>query len=151
MENKDLKIIQKEAEKILKLLKVEAGLSLKEEEGRVFLTLESEEPGLLIGYHGQTLASLELILNLVVSKKLGQWSPMTLDVADWRKNREEALREMAQNFAAKAKASGQPQVLPFLTSQERRVVHMSLAQNSDVVTISEGEGADRRLIIKPAT
>lgn len=145
----DLKIIKEEVKNLLKLLgvgaKIKAGLAENE---AVEISLESEDSGILIGRYGQTLDALELILNLLVAKKLGEWTPIYLNVGDWRQKREEALQEMAKRTVEKVKATGQPATLPYLTPRERRVIHLFLHDHPEVASSSFGEGEDRRVIIQ---
>ena|SRR3990172_2526216 len=152
MEQENLKLIEEEAHSLLKQLKIEATVEVEvDEEGVVHLSLNSENAGLLIGYYGQTLSSLQLIFNLIIYKKLGTWVKIILDVGDWRQRREEYLRKLALSLAQQVEVDGQPVVCPQLTSAERRIVHLALQDHPQVVTESSGEGRDRRLIVKPKT
>ena len=114
-----------------------------------YLNLKAEEPASLIGYHGQTLDALQLILNLILTKSLGEYVKVVLDISDWRKRREETVKEIAQKAAIRAKFSGQPQVLKGLKAFERRIIHMVLSDHPDVTTQSEGEGEERVIKILP--
>ena len=149
MENKNLEIIKEEAEKLLKLVKIEAGVEIKvDEEDVIHLSLQTEEAGIIIGYHGQTLSSLQLLFNLIIYKKLGQWSKIIFDVGDWRERREEYLKKMALNIAQRVEANGEPVACPYLTAAERRIIHLALQDNTKVITESQGEGENRRLFVK---
>lgn len=146
------KLIREETSNLLKLLQVEADVEIQtDDEGVIYVTLNSESAGLLIGYYGQTLSSLQLILNLIVYKKLGKWVKIILNVGDWRQRREEYLKKLALSIAGRVEAEGQPVVCPYLTAAERRVVHLVLQDHPQVVSESSGEGRDRRLIVKPKT
>lgn len=149
MNDDELKIIGDETEKLLELLgvKAEKSVALDKDSG-VRISLETEDTGLLIGYHGQTLFSLQFILNLILYKKLGRWENVTLNVGDWRQKREEQLKKMTLSLVERVEATGEPAACPYLSAAERRLVHMSLQDHSRVTTESEGEGENRRLIIK---
>lgn len=150
MEQEDLKLIEKETGNLLNLLQIEATIEVEvDEQGIVYLNLNSESAGLLIGSYGQTLSSLQLILNLLIYKKLGRWVKIILNVGDWRQRREEYLQKLALDLAQRAETSGEPVVCPFLTAAERRIIHLALQDNASVATESSGEGKDRRLIVKP--
>lgn len=153
MEEEKLKIIKEEAQKLLKFLRIEASFEIQEDEekGVLNLSLKTEDSGLLIGYHGQTLSSLELIFNLAVYKKTGQWIKILFNVGDWRERREEYLEKMAANITQRVEATGEAIVCPYLTASERRIIHLALKDNPRVATESEGEGENRRLVIKPKT
>ena len=120
-----------------------------DESGAYRVHIETEETGLLIGYHGRTLESFQIILSLLVSKETGEWARVYVNVGDYREKREEALMHMAMHAAERAMASGRPIELPHLSSAERRVIHMTLSGDERVATESLGEGNERVLVIKP--
>ena len=122
-----------------------------EEEGRinVQINVPLEDSGMLIGFHGETLSSLQLILGQTIYKKLGSWRTVILNVGDYRQKREAALESMAANAAQRVKLTQQPVTLPYLTSSERRLIHLALSQDTQVEPFSQGEGRDRRLVIAP--
>ena len=124
-------------------------IEISQKEGIIQVSIESKQASLLIGYHGETLQSLQLICGLIVQVKSGEWFKIVLDVNNWRKEREEVLKKMALGFAQKAKFSGNEVIMPVLSAAERRIVHLYLSEYSDIKTYSEGEGLARRLIIKP--
>lgn len=120
-----------------------------DESGAYRVHIETEETGLLIGYHGRTLESFQIILSLLVSKETGEWARVYVNVGDYREKREEALMHMAMHAAERAMASGRPIELPHLSSAERRVIHMTLSGDERVETESLGEGSERTLVIRP--
>ena len=115
------------------------------------LDLLPEDSGILIGYHGDTIASLQLILNLFLYHQTGSWIKLVVNIGDYRQKRAEALMAMAEDTVQKVLASGQPMALYNLNPFERRVIHTHLADNQNIVTQSQGEGRDRHLIIAPRT
>lgn len=121
----------------------------KDKEGVVHVQLETDEPGVLIGYHGETLASLQLLFSLMNYRQTNEWQRISVNVGDYQERRQESLERMALSAAQKVKFSGEEQALPFLTAAERRLIHLALADDPEVVTESEGEGRDRRVVIKP--
>ena len=143
-------VIKKIAEELLQHLEIEEPeVSLEEDEDGVFhLSIETRDSGILIGYHGENIYALQLILSLIVYKKLGSWQRIVVDVGDWREKREEQLKRMALAAAQRVKFSGESVVMPYLSAAERRIVHLALAENPDVETRSEGEGRERRLIVE---
>lgn len=147
--------IEKEVEKTLKdildKLAVEANVEvLKEgEEDTYRVNIQTEETGLLIGYHGETINSLQLILGVILYRKLGKWIHVVLDVGNYRKMREDSIKEMVGRIVTEVESSGQPVTLPFLTPLERRIVHLILSDNKKVMSESSGEGRERRVTIKP--
>ena len=143
-------IIQRTAEKLLKLLEIgEPKISLKKDENGIFnLSIETEDSGVLIGFHGETIYAFQLILNLIVYKELKEWQRIIVDVGDWRRKREEQLKRMALAAAQRAKFSGERVIISHLNSSERRIVHITLADNPEIITQSEGEGRERRLVVE---
>lgn len=147
MEN--IKLIQETAEELLKKIGIEAEVKTEEKEEVFNVQVETEDTGILIGYHGETLASLQLILALIIYKKIGSWLKIMVNVGDWRQKREETLRQMALSAAERVASTGEAVTLPDLSSFERRTIHLTLTDHPQVTTISEGEGEERKLIIKP--
>ena len=120
-----------------------------DETGAYRVHIETEETGLLIGFHGRTLESFQIILGMLVSKALQAWVHVYVNVGDYREKREEALMLMAQHAAERALAAGRPIELPHLSPSERRVIHLTLAGDERVETESVGEGLSRTLLVKP--
>lgn len=122
-----------------------------DETGAYRVHIETEETGLLIGFHGKTLESFQILLSIMVSKKLAQWVKTYVNVGDYREKREEALMIMAQRAAERAITLGRPVELTRLSPSERRVVHLTLSSDERVATESSGEGNNRILVVKPRT
>lgn len=143
----------KELEKIIKdlfaHLDFKADFQIKSDGEVLVVNLKTQEPGVLIGYHGQTLAALQQIITLMAFKKFNQWLKILVDVEDYREKRKESLEQMTQGIVERVKSSGQPQSLPPMSSFERRIIHMFLADQPEVESVSEGEGEQRHIIIKP--
>ena len=153
MEQNKLDVVKSTAEELIQDLGIEAKVMVEEmtdNEGTL-VKIESEDANLLIGYHAEVLNSIQLILGLMVQKKLGEWQKVIINVGDYRERREEQLHNLALTLAQKAKFSGEVQMIANLSPAERRVVHIALSENTDVFTESEGEGRDRHLLIKPKT
>lgn len=142
--------IKKLATDLLGKLKVEAKVEVvKEEDDHYQVNLETEETGLLIGHHGETVNSFQLLLGVILFKKTGEWIHVVVDVGGYRKMREESIKEMVNRIVTEVETSREPVQLPPLTPFERRAVHMMLTDHQTVVSESIGEGRDRRLTIKP--
>jgi spoIIIJ-associated protein len=137
-------------EDLLKRLGVEGAVSVDIDETEAYrVHIETEETGLLIGFHGKTLESLQIILGLLVSKALGSWVRVYVNVGDYREKREEALMLMAQQAAERSLAQGRAIELSHLSASERRVIHLTLSGDERVETESIGEGTRRTLLVKP--
>jgi len=137
-------------EDLLNRLEIQGSVSVTQDESGAYrVHIETEETGLLIGFHGKTLESFQIILGQLVAKTLGKWEKVYVNVGDYREKREEALMYMAQRAAERALASMRPVELTNLSAAERRVIHLTLSGDERVSTESEGEGRDRKLVISP--
>ncbi len=128
------------------------GATLIEVRGRDPLTLNvrsatGEDLSLLIGRRGDTLASLQLLVALIVSKQTGQRERIVVDAEGYRDRREENLRSLAQRVAQQVRRSQTAVTLEAMPPNERRIIHMELADDEDLSTESSGEGEQRRIVI----
>lgn len=157
MTEKDLKQTTQEiAEKLLELLEVKAEVSVEtgeNEDGKTasIIINPEGEAGLLIGSHGTTLNAIQSFLSLSLKSKTGEWVRIMLDVGEWRQKHNEQLEELAKNSAERARETGEDQHLYNLSPSQRRVVHMALSEQEGIETASEGEGAGRYLVVRPAS
>lgn len=148
MEDK-IKLIEETITTILKMLQIEASVKVETTEGGFQAAIETSESGLLIGHHGVGLNALQFITANIIYKQTGAWEKIVVDVGGYRDKRAQSLKAMAHEYAQKVVETGEPMVLPELSSFERRLVHVELKDNPEVVTESEGEGKERKLVIKP--
>lgn len=121
-----------------------------DEEAPLVLNIRSDDQGLLgllIGRRGDTLAALQLLVNLVVSKQTGHREHVIVDAEGYRARREANLRSMALRVANQVRRSGQPIALEAMPPGERRIIHMTLAETGDISTESTGEGDQRRVVV----
>ncbi len=146
---KQEKVIEKVIDGVLKALEIEGDFSLAVQENVVEVTLETKDSGMVIGYHGEILEALQLILSLCVSKKVGEFIRVSVEVGDYKKNRSDWLENLAMQTKQQAIAEGKEVAMPNLRSWERRIVHLFFQDDPDVVSESVGEGRDRTLVVKP--
>ena len=111
------------------------------------LDIEGDDLGVLIGRRGQTLASLQYIVRLIVAERLKRWVPLNIDVAGYKKRRYDSLRNLALRLAEQVKRSQRLITLEPMPSDERRIIHLALANHPDVATQSMGEGITRKVAI----
>ena len=150
MSEKDVIEIAKEVlDTLLKLMGIEGRVKVFSPELPVLLNVEGEDLGILIGRQGQTLASLEYITKLVVSGQLNSWLPINVDVAGYKKRRHESLQRLALQLAEQVKLKKHPIGLEPMPPDERRIVHLALADYPDVTTQSIGDGDNRKVVISP--
>ncbi len=154
MLNKDqLQIIEKEVRQLLEKLGVPTdSVKMEQIEGvkepTISITIQAQEPKIIIGERGQTLFELQHIVKLMLRRKIEEPFYVSLDVNEYKKNKEEYLQDLAKTTADEVVLLKKPKELSPMSSAERRIVHMALADRTDVVSESVGEGADRRVVIK---
>lgn len=146
------KVIKETTKELLNLLGFKKPeITIRQKEDRFLIDIQVEDQGVLIGFHGETVNALQLILSLILYHKQGKWQPVLLDIGDYRKEQEERLKNIALNTAQKVKFSQKPTTLTGLKSYERRIIHLALVDHPDVKTESQGEGSERELVVYPAT
>lgn len=118
-------------------------------EGILWLTVRGDDLGILIGRRGETLNSLQYLVNLAVNKRRHEHARLVLDVEGYREGREETLTALARKMAEKAVRSGRRVELEPMNPHERRVVHIALQEDKRVDTVSHGEEPYRRVVINP--
>lgn len=122
-------------------------ISVKEEEGNILVNLQGEDLGILIGRRGETLDSLQFLVNLFVNKSSENYKKVIIDIEDYRKKRENTLYSLAEKLSNKVKRTGRKISLEPMSPQERRIIHMALQENKSVNTYSEGEEPFRKVVI----
>jgi len=127
----------------------EVEVEVQFEDDVYLITLQTPSPALLIGYHGETLSSLQLVLGQHLHAATGQWLNLSVNVNDYRERRETALKSLADSAVSQVVTSGQPHSLPPLPASERRVIHLYLTDHPQVATASQGVGRSRSVIISP--
>jgi spoIIIJ-associated protein len=149
MDKKELKTVEEVIAKLFALLEIEGTFSVEEEGETINVLMETKDSGLVIGYHGEALESLQLILSLAIAKKLGAFHRVSIEVDGYKKSRVEYLEKLALQMKEKALEENREQVLESLRSWERRIVHVFLQEDDEVVSESAGKGRERVLVIKP--
>ncbi|MGA2159532.1 MAG: RNA-binding cell elongation regulator Jag/EloR [Dehalococcoidia bacterium] len=136
---------------ILKAMGIAAEIdvtSSPDENTPVTLNIEGDDLGVLIGRRGQALASLQYLVRLIVAEKSKKWISVNVDV-DWYKKRHyETLKKLAQRLAEQVARRKRAITMEPMQPDERRIVHLALADNPDVMTQSTGEGDGRRVVIQ---
>lgn len=121
--------------------------SLKE--GNVYLEIKGDREGILIGRHGRTLESLQMLINRMVNKHLKNPVRVVLDIDGYRKRRGETLAKMAVRLGEKAKRTGHALTVGPFNAHDRRIIHITLKEDSSLRTESLGEGEMKRIKIIP--
>ena len=138
------------------MLKVESEREVSIEEGEegvkyLKVNFEGEELGYMIGNRGRHLDALQFILQIILGRKLGEEVDFRVfvDVAGYRKEKDDKLEQMALEKADNARILGEPIELPPMKPSDRRIVHLALMKFKDISSESIGEGMDRRIVISP--
>jgi len=142
----------KESEDVLKNIFKLAGfdvkLSSKQTAGGFVINAESGDSAILIGKSGQTMSAIEYILKLIIRKRGNRDIRIALNIDGYLEKKKEKLTEKALELAGKVRMKGEP-ISIYLPADERRIIHLTLKDESDIETVSEGEGAERKLFIRP--
>jgi len=110
---------------------------------------EKESLGALIGRKGERLSALQHLVNLLLSKKVGEWTRVLVDVEDYRGRRERQLRDLATRAADRVAETGKMLQLEPMPALERRWIHLALREHEGVATQSVGEEPNRRVVVLP--
>jgi spoIIIJ-associated protein len=149
----DLKLITTTAQEFIDALgiasTVTVSVSPSKDDDSYEILLKTDNPGLIIGYHGESLAALQLLLGQHLHAKSEKWFNIVVNVNDYRQRRETSLVALADSAVTRVLATGQPHSLPPMPAGERRQVHLHLADHPEVTTSSEGIGRHRSVVISP--
>lgn len=137
------------AERLIKAMGFHATVRARETVDAVSVEIRGQDMGALIGRHGTTLESIELLLGLMVGRSTGTRTRVIVDIEGYWERRREWLEKMAQQAADRVRRNGRSVELPPMPSRERRVIHTVLADHPSVVTASSGEGVERRVTVAP--
>ncbi|MDH5364375.1 MAG: KH domain-containing protein [Dehalococcoidia bacterium] len=134
-------------ENLLRLMEVTGAIKASSGEIPIALDIEGDDLGILIGRLGQTLACLQYIVRLIVAGRLKAWLPLSIDICGYKKRRRDSLQKLALRLAEQVKLRHRAMTLEPMPADERRIIHLALANHPDVVTHSVGEGEDRKVVI----
>lgn len=134
---------------ILKCMDINSEISITEENNVVRINLSGDKIGLIIGYRGETLDSIQYLVSLIINKVHDlPHKKVIVDAENYRSKREETLKRVALKTANKVKATGRVFKLEPMNPYERRIIHSALQGNSFVKTYSEGEEPFRRVVVE---
>lgn len=132
---------------VFRTMKLDVKIERMTHADHITLNLRGDDLGVLIGKHGQTLDALQYLTNLAAHRDAEDRIKIILDVEDYRKRRAETLERLAKRLADRVKARGEKVVLEPMSPHERKVIHMTLQDDSRVTTYSEGEEPYRKVVI----
>jgi spoIIIJ-associated protein len=135
---------------ILDAMDFDAGVEVYDAGGFIAVDVASEDTALFIGQKGETIDSLQYLVNVAAFKERDFFKRIVLDAEGYRQRRVEAIQGMAHRTARKALRERRTVEMPPMNSSERRVVHLYLSENPKVTTESEGTGDGRRVMVSPS-
>ncbi|MDB4866337.1 MAG: protein jag [Cohnella sp.] len=140
-------------EAIVFLREVSAAMGLsvtvdrEEEEEAIRLNVKGSDLGLLIGRRGQTLDSLQYLVNIVANRHSDRHLRIVLDAEQFRERRRQTLETLSERMASRVLKTRKEIVLEPMTAQERKIIHARLQNNPQVKTYSQGDEPNRRIVI----
>ena len=150
---------------MLDYLGLEADYKVEEKNGRMIITISSSDAGRIIGRKGQTLESLQLLLNRMMYKADEEFPRLSIDIDGYTRNKrregggrrrssrrggsgmDEVLKQQALDAAKEVKRWGENVTLPMMNAHDRRIIHITLQDDAEIITQSEGEGAKKSVVI----
>ena len=139
--------VQADLERLLELIGYPSKVTVNEEEGKLRLHIGGEHTEQLIGPAGQVLDAIQYLLRKMISKKVAEKVQLTLDAGDFRETRLQELEETALRLAGEVRENGKTQSIPALNPAERRIVHMTLQNDTTIRSRSVGEGLFKKILI----
>ena len=119
----------------------------REDLGGPAFEIEGEDSGLLIGRRGETLRALQFLVKVIVGRRMQTRANLAVDVEGYQERRYQALRNLAQRVAQRVVSSGRSITLEPMPPDERRIVHVTLAEHPGVFSESMGEGDSRQVVV----
>ena len=148
VESKFSKNSRQFVKELLKTINVESEvLYTKEEKEALFLKINCNSSGLIIGKKGKNLEALQFLVNVIMNKDKEEWKKIILDIEGYRDKREEAIKRLALRTADMVRKSQKSKILDPMNPFERRLVHITLQDFDDIETKSEGEGVYKKVKI----
>lgn len=131
----------------LPLLVEESNYTLKEEDNTLYVEVTGKNVGKLIGYRGDTLNSLQVLISSIGNKNTKQKVKILVDIGEYRKKRTETLERLAINMAKSVKKNSKKVTLEPMSPFERKVIHSKLQDDAEITTYSIGEEPYRKVVI----
>ena len=149
---KTLEVAKERVQEFLnKFLKLTIGKDIKYsceiKENSISISINEKQADFLIGYRGETLNSMQTILNAVAVRETNEKVRVELDVLDYREKRKKSLEELAEKIANSVIRTRNSITLEPMTPYERKIIHTKLQDNNKVKTVSIGEGLHRKIVV----
>lgn len=146
----DLEKIKKEVEEFFKKMTIDVEIeSPSQFQETISINLKMEEPQILIGERGQTLLEIQYLLKAILRRKIKENFFIDLDINDYKKKKNEYLKDLARSIADEVSLTKKERVLSSMPAYERRIIHLEIAERKDVTSESIGQEPERRVVIRP--
>ena len=122
---------------------------LPQKDQTLSIDLKTDSPQILIGEGGQTLNEIQHLLRVILMRKIEEPFFIDLDINDYKKKKNEYLKEMARSLADEVVLTKKERQMSPMSSYERRIIHLALAERQDVTTESIGQEPERKVVIRP--
>ena len=144
-----LKVIKSEALDLLTKIIDKPDLEVTDENGSFMVIIKAEEDApVVIGRHGETIKSIQKLLEVILYKKLGESVEILVNVNDYREKQKERIQEISDKYAAQTKETGEQSYIRGFSSYERKIAHEYITETyPELTTFSEGEGRERKLVV----
>jgi spoIIIJ-associated protein len=146
----DLEIIKATTEEFFNKTTFEVDIDfLPEKDQTIPINLKTEDPQILIGEGGQTLAEIQHLLKAILKRKIKENFYIDLDINNYKKKKIDYLKELARSVADEVALTKKEKILSPMPAYERRIIHLELAERNDVTSESIGQEPERRVVIRP--
>ena len=134
---------------LLGMLLLEGSYEIEEKDDSFSVLIETKDAGRLIGARGESLDALQLLVNQMAARKMGEESfkRVLIDVEGWKKQKEEELVNSAKNWGEQVLLNKKPFEVEPMPAWQRRIIHMTISEMAGLSSESMGEGRDRHIVI----
>jgi spoIIIJ-associated protein len=141
---------KKEIQEFFKKTTIEVKIEVEElQDSSMPVSIQMEEPQILIGENGRTLFEIQSLLNKFLKRRLKEEFYIDLDINDYKKKKLDYLKDIAKSYADDVAFSKKEKELKPMSAYERRIIHIELKGRNDIKTESIGVEPDRKIIIRP--
>jgi len=150
MSQEDVNLVVDFTNRVLGSSGLDLNAVAEESEGSFKIQVRGDDVALLLGRNAELLDALEYLGNRILARSSGEESKVVFDSGGYRARREKELRLMAEKAAEKVRTSRIPFTFDPMTPNERRILHLALADDASVTTESQGHGENRKVTVRPS-
>ncbi|HSB11745.1 MAG TPA: R3H domain-containing nucleic acid-binding protein [Blastocatellia bacterium] len=149
MSEEDLKLVVDFTNRVLEFADLDLNAGAEQTDDGVKVQVRGGDVAILLGHNAELLDALEYLANRVLVRSSGEDSRLVFDSGGYRARREKELFLMAEKAAEKVRSSRIPFTFDPMTPNERRIIHLALANDTSVTTESQGNGENRKVTVRP--